>query len=438
MLSLSDIVNVKVGIGRGVFEAPGATVIGGKKPSFNLEILKLFANGEQGFWYDPSDMGTMYQNAAGTIPVTGVGQPVGLVLDKSKGLLNTTIMSQTDTFDFTGGGTTPPSTNSNTSFLGKACVSVTFPQIASGGYTASRATGASHPITANTFYKYRFKYALSRKLEAGESLVVYVTGAYGASTIYPSPATPENVWIDAESTALVTLNGANSFAIYAAKTNSPITVYATAFSINAVDVGNYAFQTTSASRPILRQNANTGAYYLEFDGSDDFLVTNNIDFTATDKVSLFAGVRKLTDFSAQILVELSADQGTNSGSFVLMPRQSGIAEGASFRSRGSLNSTLNVVGLNAPLSTVFTAKANIQGDSSILRSNGVQVGELNADQGTGNYGNYPLYIGRRAGTSLPFNGHLYGLIGIGRLTTDSETKALEQELAKRTGVTLNV
>lgn len=83
MLSLSDIVNVKVGIGRGVFEAPGATVIGGKKPSFNLEILKLFANGEQGFFYDPNDLSTMYQDAAGTITVTGAGQPVGLIRDKS-------------------------------------------------------------------------------------------------------------------------------------------------------------------------------------------------------------------------------------------------------------------------------------------------------------------------------------------------------------------
>lgn len=87
MLSLSDIVNVKVGIGRGVFEAPGATVIGGKKPSSNLEILKLFSNNEQGFFYDTNDLSTMYQDAAGTVPVTAVGQPVGLALDKSKGLL---------------------------------------------------------------------------------------------------------------------------------------------------------------------------------------------------------------------------------------------------------------------------------------------------------------------------------------------------------------
>jgi len=37
-------------------------------------------------WYDPSDLTTMFEDAAGTVPVTGPGQPVGLMLDKSKGL----------------------------------------------------------------------------------------------------------------------------------------------------------------------------------------------------------------------------------------------------------------------------------------------------------------------------------------------------------------
>ena len=50
-------------------------------------IAAMFASGEQGAWYDPSDLSTMYQDAAGTIPVTAVGQPVGLMLDKSKGLV---------------------------------------------------------------------------------------------------------------------------------------------------------------------------------------------------------------------------------------------------------------------------------------------------------------------------------------------------------------
>jgi hypothetical protein len=47
----------------------------------------LFASGEQGAWYDPSDLTTLYQDFAGTTPVTAVEQPVGLMLDKSKGLI---------------------------------------------------------------------------------------------------------------------------------------------------------------------------------------------------------------------------------------------------------------------------------------------------------------------------------------------------------------
>lgn len=43
----------------------------------------LYAAGEQGAWYDPSDLSTMFQDSAGTTPVTAVGQPVGKILDKS-------------------------------------------------------------------------------------------------------------------------------------------------------------------------------------------------------------------------------------------------------------------------------------------------------------------------------------------------------------------
>ena len=45
--------------------------------------LSLFAAGEQGVWYDPSDLSTLFQDAAGTTPVTAAGQPVGRMLDKS-------------------------------------------------------------------------------------------------------------------------------------------------------------------------------------------------------------------------------------------------------------------------------------------------------------------------------------------------------------------
>ena len=67
----------------GAFWTQGATIIGGNAPTFDQQIQKLFANNEQGFFYDLNDLSTLYQDAAGTIPVTAAGQPVGLMIDKS-------------------------------------------------------------------------------------------------------------------------------------------------------------------------------------------------------------------------------------------------------------------------------------------------------------------------------------------------------------------
>jgi hypothetical protein len=44
---------------------------------------ELFAAGEKGVWYDISDIKTLFQDSAGTIPVTAAGQTVGKILDKS-------------------------------------------------------------------------------------------------------------------------------------------------------------------------------------------------------------------------------------------------------------------------------------------------------------------------------------------------------------------
>lgn len=51
----------------------------------------LFAASAPGAWYDPSDLSTMFQDAAGATPVYMPGQgqidpPVGLLLDKRLGM----------------------------------------------------------------------------------------------------------------------------------------------------------------------------------------------------------------------------------------------------------------------------------------------------------------------------------------------------------------
>lgn len=44
---------------------------------------KLFAASEAGAWYDPSDLSTLWQDTAGTTPVTADGQSVARIDDKS-------------------------------------------------------------------------------------------------------------------------------------------------------------------------------------------------------------------------------------------------------------------------------------------------------------------------------------------------------------------
>lgn len=71
-----------------------------------------------GAWFDPSDMTTLYQDAAGTIPVTAVEQPVGLILDKSQGLMLGPQNPICIGVGWTGSGTTYTKTAQSWSVLG--------------------------------------------------------------------------------------------------------------------------------------------------------------------------------------------------------------------------------------------------------------------------------------------------------------------------------
>ena len=54
----------------------------GVKNANGFSPASLFAGGEQGAWYDPSDLSTLFQNSDGTTAVA-VGDPVGYIADKS-------------------------------------------------------------------------------------------------------------------------------------------------------------------------------------------------------------------------------------------------------------------------------------------------------------------------------------------------------------------
>lgn len=61
------------------------TALSGSSPMARAisTLKKMFASGAQGAWYDVSDNALMYQDSAGTLPITAIEQPVGKVIDLS-------------------------------------------------------------------------------------------------------------------------------------------------------------------------------------------------------------------------------------------------------------------------------------------------------------------------------------------------------------------
>ena len=377
-------------------------------------IKSLFANREQGFAYDPNDLSTLYQDAAGTIPVTSAGQPVGLIKDKS-GRNNHAfqtvsasrpILQQTPIL----GDEVIQDTDFNT-----ASYWTTAPTISvSGGFANFVAATTGSNISCGNVITLGKTYQLT-----------FTILAISSGSIRPS------ISVGAATTLLGNFNMAGTYTVSAVASGTVASIQLTAIGTTNATIDSISVKEITGY--LTDQN------YLAFDGVDDFLVTNSINFTTTDKVSLFAGVRKLSDAVQAIIAELSINVTGSNGSFAILAP--GVAKLTTFRaySAGTLTSSNNgATTAAAPNSFVGSAFLQISTDTNIARVDGVTKSSISTDQGTGNYGNYPLYIGSRGGTSIPFNGNLYSLIGVGRLTTDAETLALEKAIAKNTGVTLNV
>jgi hypothetical protein len=243
---------------------------------FTASPLALFAAGEQGVWYDPSDLSTLFQDSAGTTPVTAAGQPVGRMLDKS----------------------------------GR---------------------------------------------------------------------------------------------------------------------GNHATQAISAQRPTYQIDA-AGKPHLSFDGIDDGMVTGNINFSATDAVTVWVGLRKLSD-AARSFVFHHESAGTRR--FSLEAPNASLGNYAA----GSGGTLLTVATNSAPApnTSVLSFSAKISTDTLVLRRNGVQVASSTSNQGIGNYANSILYIGRFAGTLFPFSGNLYSLIIRGAETSSNQIVSTETYVNTETG-----
>lgn len=192
--------------------------------------------------------------------------------------------------------------------------------------------------------------------------------------------------------------------------------------------------------------------WIKHDGVDDWLQTGNIDFTAYDKVTVVVGVHKASDAATGILAELSTNNSGNNGTFrFTVPQGAAATYGMALRGDNAAgggaagDALLTISGFTAPRSDVLSFVLDISKSGAAneisARANGVaNAGATSGltDSGGGNFGNYPLYLGRRGGTTLPFNGQWSVLVGVATASPLATTtiQSAERKAASKTGVTI--
>jgi hypothetical protein len=174
------------------------------------------------------------------------------------------------------------------------------------------------------------------------------------------------------------------------------------------------------------------------DGFDDSSYTaSSLNLSGTDKVTVWAGVYKNSDAAFSVLAELTANAGSNNGGLaVIAPGNSPTRYQLVSRGTAAASAVTSSASFSAPHSAVFSGVGDIAADVCALRINGAQVATDSTDQGTGNYANAVLYMGRRNNTSNPLNGKVYCIIIRGGVT-DAATLALtERYVGSRMGIVL--
>lgn len=419
----------------------------------------LFASGAPGVWYDLSlTDGTLFQDAAGTTPVTAVEQPVGLLKDKSgrnNHAYQTTsanrpvlsarynLLTETEDFDDSAWVKTNASVASNSVMApdGTLTADKLVTNLSqSNGYVTELVS-----VTAGVVYRFSC-YAKSagatnirlRATGSGTwaSVVVDLTTGTVSGTLLTGVATATSIgggWYNIAVTAASDFTGTNLLWIYDFNTGdgtSGIYIWGADLRVANDGVNLPPYQ---AVRTATDYDTVGFPLYLRFNGSTQFLQTNSINFSSTDKVLVAAGVRKLSDAATGVVAEISPNATEHNGTFSLYNSSTTTVNGFGFFSHVTNISAAPVTsGYPPPVTSVLFGLGDISGDRATLRINGAQVAQNTADQGTGSYGNYPLYIGARGGNVLFFNGRLYSLIIAGIKPTDAQILGVETYINRLT------
>lgn len=432
-------------------------------------VAGMFASGEQGVWYEPSPSnGTCFQDAAGTTPAVLEG-PVGLMRDLSgRGnhatqvtsanrpvlsarynlLTYTNYLSNWNYYSLTA---TP---NFAISPIGTKTATLVKETTSNGQHIAYYPPKFS--VTSGSYYRFSVyikkhtSYRGGVNCGFGGSLFSWAEGCridLNALTITHIPTGGSNArltnvgndWYRFEYTQLAPSSGTADVIIGTATTSSVYTgdgvsgIYVWGASLVPANQSHLPYQRVDTATSYDADPIKFPAY-LKFNGTNSWMKTGNIDFTGTDKMTVVAGVRPTTT-GPKFIYELSNDSQGNNGAFAMTSTN---IDGTKYviYSRGTIGKELPGTSFPPPQTCIATGITDISGKRIIFRVNGNLNATASMDQGTGNYGNYPLFIGARNGNQYLFNGNLHSLIIRGAATDAAHITHAERLVAYKTGVSI--
>lgn len=435
----------------------------------------------QGFFFDPDDISTLYQDTALTSPVTAVGQSVAAWKDKSgNGYVATQgtaanrpiyvrapATGRRNFFPNTSDLTAAEWTASNTTVAYEGIVdgqpawrltTITGGTI-SDIFSNQQRTLMSSDINLDGRFSVEFKPGNTStiKLVIQRTSLDFDETYYNAATNFSFAESPANFRVSALADGWYKVSSAvgNSNVsdarlcavgpCSALDATTPTQTTAGAYLLvrnpqYELNTGNPTdAQVVSNSGNLVTESGVRTCGWLRFRGTDALQTTVAVNFTGTDKIDAIAGFQRLLPGLFPILVELSADATLNNGAFALIGNANGTGSLlASLRGTTLLERRTTGTYLNSTVAKgAFGARFNIGGstvDTEVtVDFNGdtatTTFGGTSA--GTGNFGNHTVQFGRRSTNLLHYSGLLGPVFAVGRTLSAQEWTDLKAWMATR-------
>jgi hypothetical protein len=146
-------------------------------------------------------------------------------------------------------------------------------------------------------------------------------------------------------------------------------------------------------------------------GVNSWMQIPGLAMSASERAFVTVSARRDSDATAALLVELGTDSSTVNGTLGLFAPGTAATAGAVLRARGNTNTGQVSASLAAaPMAMLLSGVVDLAAQTLALRSGGAQVASGSSPFGPSLLSDATLYLGKRAGTSVPFGGVIYRVV----------------------------